>query len=116
MRDLTVETRQQENRTPVAAGLALTPPLGQDYWSHRVRITDRQAIVAFPKFSSIGIGFAVEAEDWNCNLPYRCDAEEIYEHIEPNKGDDAISRETCIAAIRLLQGAIQAQQEGSSDG
>lgn len=106
--ELTVETRAQENRTPIIGGLALTPRLGNDYWSHRVRLTDQQAIVAFPKFSSTGIGFAVEAEDWNCNLPWRCDADEIYDHIEPNKGDDTISREDCVAAIRLIQDAIRA--------
>lgn len=68
----------------------LTPPIDGDYWLIRVPLTDTQAIVAFPKFFTIGIGFQRE-EDWNTNLPYTCGAHEIYSHIAHNKGDDTIS-------------------------
>lgn len=82
----------------------------EDYRTYRVRLGDKQAIVGFPKYHTVGIGFAVE-DDWNTNLPYTCDAERIYEHIECNKGDDSISDEDCIAAIRLIQDAARADRE-----
>lgn len=107
---LTLETKQQDNQTVVMGHLQMTPPLDGDYWEYRVRLSDRQAIVGFPKFSTVGIGFAVEDDDWNTNLPYTCSAEDIYAHIECNKGDDSITREACLAAIELIQAAIEADR------
>jgi hypothetical protein len=81
----------------------------ESYWSYRVKLSEDQAIIGFVKFGSmIGIGFA--REDWssNTNLPYTSDAEKIYNHISPNKGDAAIAREDCLAAIRLIQDAARA--------
>lgn len=83
----------------------LTPPINGDYWMLRVPLSEKQAIVAFPKFGTIGIGFQRE-EDWNTNLPYTCAAEEIFDHISHNKADDAILNTDCVAAIRLIQEAI----------
>lgn len=103
---LTLETKPQRDLTRTGGGLSITPPIDETYWLYRVPLTDRQALVAFPKFGLVGIGFAVEDDDWNTNLPSTCDAVEIYEHIECNKGDDSISRENCIAAIRMLQDAV----------
>ena len=80
----------------------ITPPLDEDYWLFRVRVSEKQAIVGFPKFLTIGIGFAVE-EDWNTNLPYRCGTEEIFNHISHNKGDDSIPDERCVKAIEMIQ-------------
>lgn len=110
--ELVLETKDQENKTAEIGAALLTPPIDEDYWAYRVRLTDTQAIVAFPKFFTVGIGFARE-EDWNTNLPYTCDAEEIFQHIEHNKGDDAISDEDCIAAIRMIQGAIGTESEAT---
>lgn len=107
MTKLELEIRDQENLTPTAGPFMLTPPISEDYWSYRVRVADGQAIVAFPKFGTIGIGFAVE-EDWNTNLPYTSEAEAIFDHIEHNRGDDSIARETCVEAIRMIQDAIKA--------
>lgn len=104
-----LERASQPDRTRFVGGLMLPPPVGEGYWSYRVRLTDRQAIVGFPKFVTVGVGFAVEA-DWNTNLPYTCDATEIYEHIAHNKGDEAISREDCITAIRMIQDAVLADR------
>lgn len=109
MTALTLEARGQKDRTIAVGPMMLTPAIDEDYWMYRVRLTGQQAIVGFPKFGVIGIGFAQE-EDWNTNLPYTCDAEEIYEHIEPNRGDDTISREDCIAAIRMIQDAAAADR------
>lgn len=100
--DLKLEIREQQNETIHAGGGIFTPAVNEDYWAYRVRLSDEQAIVGFPKILTIGIGFAVET-DWNTNLPYTCGAERIYEHIECNKGDDAISREDCLTAIRMIQ-------------
>ena len=101
---LALERKDQQNETPQIGPLMLTPPVNEDYWLFRVRLSDTQAIVGFPKFRTIGIGFARE-EDWNTNLPYTCGAAEIYDHIAHNKGDDAITREACIAAIEMVQQA-----------
>ena len=70
--------------------------------AYRVKLSETQAIVGFPKYSTIGIGFAQE-EDWNTNLPWTTQAEEIFAHIAHNKGDSAISDEQCIEAIRMIQ-------------
>ncbi len=110
MTELVLETKNRPTETgELHPQMAITPPIDEDYWQYRVRLSDAQAIVGFPKFFSIGIGFAVE-EDWNTNLPYTCGTEEIYEHIEHNKGDDAISREDCLAAIRMVQDAVVAER------
>lgn len=85
--------------------LMITPPVGEDFWWYRVRLSDGQAIQAFPKFGTVGIGFAVE-EDWNTNFPHTCPAREIFEHIKHNKGDDAISDDDCVKAIAMLQDFI----------
>ena len=102
---LTLERRDQQNKTPVIGGVAMmTPAIDEDYWAYRVRLSDKQAIVGFPKFMTIGIGFAIE-EDWNTNLPYTCGTDEIFEHISHNKGDDAIADDDVRAAIALVQQA-----------
>ena len=87
--ELTVERKVQERRRDhrIGGGIAITPAIGEDYWAYRVRLSEAQAIVGFPKFFTVGIGFAQE-EDWNTNLPYTCGTEEIYDHIAHNKGDD----------------------------
>lgn len=106
MTDLQLEVRGQEDKTPHVG-----PMIDEDYWAFRVRLTDKQAIVGFPKFGTIGVGFAVE-EDWNTNFPYTCGTEEIYDHIEHNKGDDAITREDCLTAIRMVQDAAREARNG----
>lgn len=110
---LTLESKNQRDGTvrlgSPTAMVELTPMVDEDYWTYRVVLSPTQAILGFPKFSTIGIGFA-EEEDWNTNLPYTCPAEQIYEHIEHNKGDDAITREDCLAAIRMIQEAATADR------
>jgi hypothetical protein len=115
MTDLKLETKGQSDETLEIGPFMMTPPIGRDYWQYRVRVADGQAIVGFPKFSTIGIGFAVE-EDWNTNLPYTSSAEDIYEHIEHNRGDESISRETCIAAIRMIQDAAKSDRAPATGG
>jgi len=88
----------------------ITPPIDEDFWIFRVPLSDKQAIVGFPKFFTIGIGFQVE-EDWNTNLPYTADAKKIFNHISHNKWDDSISDADCIAAIRIVQEAATKYQE-----
>jgi hypothetical protein len=104
--ELKLERKDQPDDTQYVGPIALWPNVTDDYWEYRVRLSDRQAIVGFPKFGTIGIGFAVE-EDWNTNLPYTTPAERIYAHIKHNKGDDAISDEDCIAAIELIREAAR---------
>lgn len=110
---LVLETKPQQNETAVIGAISLTPAIDEDYWAWRVRLSETQAIVGFPKFTTVGIGFAVE-EDWNTNLPYTCSAEQIFAHIAHNKGDDAIRDEDCLAAIRMIQVAVSERMRGLS--
>lgn len=111
MPDLILERREQENETVTLSepsgrtAMSLTPFVSESYWAYRVKLSDRQAIVGFPKFSTVGIGFAVE-EDWNTNLPYTCGVDEIWKHVAHNKGDDTIVDADCVEAIRMVRAAI----------
>ena len=80
----------------------ICPPVNEDYWIFKVELFKDQAILGFYKFATIGIGFAQE-EDWNTNLPYTCNAKEIYEHIRHNKKYKEITKKQCIKAIELIQ-------------
>jgi hypothetical protein len=104
VRALILEIKAQPNETAHIGPLMLTPPIDEDYWLFRVRLSEQQAIVGFPKFTTIGIGFAVE-DDWNTNLPYTCSTSRIYNHIKHNKGDKSISWRDCQKAICMVQGA-----------
>lgn len=85
-------------------GLLITPPLGGDTtWLYRVKVSEKQSIVGFPKFGMVGIGFHKEDADWNTNLPSGRDAKEIFNHIKHNKGDDSIPNQRCIQAIKIIQ-------------
>ena len=112
MSKLVLETRGQADTTGKIGPAVFTPDIHEDYWSYRVRLNDTgQAVIAFPKFFTMGIGFAQE-EDWNTNLPYTCDTDKIFSHIVKNKGDDAISDDDVRAAIRLIQEAVRAEKAG----
>lgn len=108
MTTLTLERRSQVDRTTTLgadrATVSLTPRIDEDYWTYRVRLTETQAVVGFPKFSTIGIGFAVE-DDWNTNLPYKCDTEQIVVHICHNAGDPAITPLMIAEAVDLIRRA-----------
>jgi hypothetical protein len=105
--ELVLETRDQPNKSQVVPGIMMTPLIDENYWAYRVRLSDKQAVVGFPKFTTTGIGFAVEEADWNTNLPYTAGTEEIFQHIRKNKGDDAIPDEDVREAIRLIQAAAK---------
>lgn len=108
--ELTLEIRDQANETPVigdsTSAIALTPLPSEDYWSHRVRLSDTQAVIGFPKYSTTGIGFAVEDDSWNTNLPYSCPTDQILAHIIDNKGDEEIDDADVREAILMIQLAV----------
>ncbi len=106
MPDLKLERKNQPEGGHLAPGIAMTPALDEDYWEYRVIVGEHQAVVGFPKFMTVGIGFAVE-EDWNTNLPYRSPTMDIWKHIRHNKGDDSIPDEICIQAIKMIQAAAR---------
>jgi len=101
---------------PIQVGgaiLMITPPINENYWLYRVPLSETQAIVGFPKFRVIGIGFQKET-DWNTDLPSVTDALEIYEHIKHNKGDRKIRKEHCLEAIRMIQrAALEARRNAT---
>ncbi len=88
------------------SGLLITPPIDEDFWLYRVAVSKKQAIVAFPKFGTIGCGFQEET-DWNTNLPIGEPAEKLYDHISHNRraGGDTPPKQRCLDAIRLIQAA-----------
>lgn len=117
--ELVLERREQENETArVQMGgvtAEITPIVHEDYWQYRVKLPGKQAVVGFPKFGTIGIGFAVE-EDWNTNLPYACSTLEIVSHIfhnafaasekdEYGEYEDDITVAMVYAAVELIQEA-----------
>jgi hypothetical protein len=123
---LTLERRDQRDRSPQFAGgaVVMTPPIDETYWAYRVRLTDRQAVVGFPKFGTIGIGFAAE-QDWNTNLPYTCQTIDIVSHIwhnvipegvEPDEFGESPEHNIRInevyQAVRLIQEAATADRPG----
>lgn len=104
---LRLEKKPQIDTSPSYANVLVTPPINESYWLYRVVVAEGQAVVGFPKFGTIGIGFQVE-EDWNTNLPYLTPAEEILEHIRHNKGSELIPDEGCLEAIKMIQAAAAA--------
>ncbi|MEV6555917.1 hypothetical protein AB0M22_09385 [Nocardia sp. NPDC051756] len=107
MTDLILERRDQPALNAGNAAVHITPPIDENYWAYRVRLGEHQAIVGFRKFWTLGIGFAVE-QDWNRNLPFSADTDDILRHILFNKGDASISDDDVRAAIVLVQDAIRA--------
>lgn len=109
---LVLETKGQADQSEVAPGIMLTPPVGDEgYWAYRVRLSNKQAVIGFPKFGTVGIGFAAEEDDWNVNLPYTSETERIFRHIRRNKGDDAIPDNDVREAIRLIQRAARQDRD-----
>ena len=95
------------------AVLMATPSdIGEDdYWAFRVKVSETQAVISFPKFMTLGVGFQKE-EDWNTNLPCRmrgetskAAVERIWKHIKENKGDSSIPDKRCKEAIRMVSEA-----------
>jgi hypothetical protein len=104
--ELVLEVKEEDATSGhIAPGVMMTPAIGEDFWFYRVRLGDNgQAVLGFPKYTTIGIGFAIE-EDWNTNLPYRCSTQEIFEHIRHNKGDASIDDVDVVTAIKMIQEA-----------
>lgn len=110
--DLVLERREQNDETLEAdllnTTVMVTPPISEDYWAYRVCVADGQAVVGFPKFTTIGIGFAVE-EDWNLNLPHSMSASHIANHIWPNRGtlpDNVAGYDLLLHAVGMIQAAV----------
>lgn len=113
--NLILERKTQHDDPPLMGGrVAITPPIDENYWAYRVQLGHGQAIVGFPKFMTVGIGFALET-DWNTNLPWTCEAEAIYQHIRRNKRFPGIRRTACLEAIRMVQDAARADDPRSDD-
>ena len=86
----------------ISESLSMTPAISETYFIARVVLFRDQAVQIFPKFFTIGCGFAQE-EDWNVNLPLATPARDLYRHIKINKKYDEISEAMCIEAIEMLQ-------------
>lgn len=102
--NLRLERKDQADETGSVGPVMFTPPIGADYWLYRVCVAEGQAVIGFPKFGLIGVGFAVE-DDWNANLPLGVEPRDIADHIMHNAGSDTITRDDVIAAIKLIEAA-----------
>ena len=109
-----IEIKEQADKTFVLTGrigsVMLTPDLGEGYWKYRVHLFKDQYLLAFPKFGTIGIGFAIEDEDWNTNLPYTSSSESIASHIIHHHKYPEITKSMVIEAIELLQKTISEER------
>lgn len=104
---LVLERRTQADETFVVGVVSVPPVVDEDYWSYRVQLGHGQAVLGFPKHSTIGVGFALE-DDWNTNLPYRCETDDVVSHILHNKRFECISDEAVRAAVLMVQEAAVA--------
>jgi len=107
---LELNSKKVPNRTGVygskdggPVGFA-SPDVDEDYWVVRVPVSKTQAVVGFPKYFTIGIGFQHEKADSNVNLPFCSSVDRIYLHIEKNR--DGASPDRCKKAIRMIQDAV----------
>jgi hypothetical protein len=107
--EINAQFAQRNNIVPIAGNGTMITPLMIDetYWLFRVKLYRDQAIVGFPKYETVAIGFAQE-EVWNTNFPYIYDTLKIYEHIKVNKKYDVITDVQCLEAIRRIQQTIAA--------
>jgi len=100
------------------APMIITPAITPEFWLFRVKVYKNQAILGFPKFGTIGIGFALEKGSWNTNLPYTCTPDELYAHIKENKYYHRITEKQCLEAIKAVQEAAKlymAKQKGREE-
>jgi hypothetical protein len=94
----------------LCGGMAMITPAplmggkNEEYWLFRVRLHKNQAIVGFPKFGTIGIGFENE-EDSNTNLPYNDTTFALFKHIKHNKHYRSIKDADVLRAIFMVQKA-----------
>ncbi len=102
---------QPDKSTVGNTNIMITPPLGDDNWVYRVMVSEKQAIVGFKKFMTMGIGFMIESYDWNRNLPWSHDTMDLWEHIKENKGDDSISDTECVKAIEMIQDVVKENKD-----
>ena len=100
--EINKECFSQYENSKIGKNVLITPCVSEDYFLFRIPLYKDQAILGFPKFGVIGVGFAQE-EDWNTNLPSSCDALEIYNHIKKNKKYKQIKKLDCIKAIEMIQ-------------
>jgi len=91
--------------------IVMCSPGDQENYVFKVHVSEKQAIVAFSKFGSLGVAFLVEDEDGNRNLPSSSTPEKIYDWIYCNKGDDSITDETCLKAIKKIVKACRELEE-----
>jgi hypothetical protein len=100
----------------IADGLVMmTPAVGEkDFWMFRVKVSKAQAVIGFPKFGTVGIGFEKEEADWNTNLPYSVPTEDLFKHIKKNKGSKTIKDADCKEAIRMIQKAATEYKKTSN--
>ncbi len=117
MERLILEVKPQANKSPTIVSpdaiIRMSPPVGGDYWKFRVQVAPNQAIVGFPKFTTVGIGFQIEEADWNTNMPFTEPAERILKHIWVNRGpgnEGKAFRTRCLVAIGLIQSAAGAHE------
>lgn len=111
-----IEVKEQKGGDPILIGNAvmmMTPAIDENYWKYRIEVSPNQAIVGFPKFGTIGIGFQHET-DWNTNLPSNCDSKKILNHIWHNRGkgnDGKEFKKKCIEAIETIQQLIKKEKK-----
>lgn len=76
-------------------------------WLFRVDVGGGQAVIGFPKYTTIGVGFEQEPESGNTNLPYTTPAKALLNHSWCNRGGMTATPEEALRAFELVQEAAQ---------
>lgn len=82
----------------------LGPVVNSTCWLFRVRLSRRQAIIAQVMRDTVRIGF--EQPDVYKTVPYDVRAEELFFEIKKSLSD-LVDPSVCIAAIQMIQQAVQ---------
>ena len=90
--------------------IMMTPPIDEKYWVFRIKLHKDQAVVAFPKFGLMGIGFAQES-NWNTNLPSCDSTKSIVDHIWENRKYPQVTYAILTKAVKMLQKASKYYKE-----
>jgi hypothetical protein len=110
--DLKLRRRAEEDQTRVGPNLSIGRSGGDDYWAYRVDLSDKQALIGFPKHGTIGIDFLHNRGE---DLPYSVNPERLADFFAPGRllgGDAVIPREHVIRAIKMIREAVVEHGDG----
>lgn len=110
--DLKLRRRAEEDQTQVAPNLSIGRSGGDDYWAYRVDLSDKQALIGFPKHGTIGVDFL---HNHGQDLPYSVNPERLADFFSRGRllgGDETMPRANVIHAIKMIREAVVEHGDG----